>query len=134
MNLVEQIFRTAKALRNAQDRALKAQGLSIVQFEALNLLLTEGKPANFLAKKLEVDASNITGIIRRLRKAKLIQKCESDDKRQHCHRATEIGVQTAKNCQEALAKLQARFDSLNSTEILITQQTLGKLHEHANQP
>ncbi|HZP61194.1 MAG TPA: MarR family transcriptional regulator [Opitutaceae bacterium] len=79
MHLVLHVLSTAQALEKAGQRIFKPHGLTVAQFNVLNLLAArpEGMRASDLAKALVVDPSNITGLLKRLNRAGYLQELAS---------------------------------------------------------
>jgi DNA-binding MarR family transcriptional regulator len=70
MHLVLRVLATAQAMGKAGQRIFKSYGLTVAQFNVLNLLSDqpEGIHASALAKALIVDPSNITGLLNRMKR------------------------------------------------------------------
>jgi MarR family transcriptional regulator, organic hydroperoxide resistance regulator len=86
MNLVLQVLAAAQALEKAGQRIFRPHGLTTAKFNVLNLLSDQpgGLRASDLARALIVDRSNVTGLIKRMKKDGLLQEVETaHDRRQH---------------------------------------------------
>jgi DNA-binding MarR family transcriptional regulator len=86
MHLVLRVFTTARSLEKAASRVFKPLGLTTPQFNVLNLLSREplGMRASDLASALIVDPSNVTGLLKRMKKEGLLTELEnSHDRRQY---------------------------------------------------
>jgi DNA-binding MarR family transcriptional regulator len=86
MDLVLQVLATAQALEKAGQRIFRPHGLTSAKFNVLNLLSDQpaGMRASDLARALIVDRSNVTGLIKRMKKDALLQEVETaQDRRQH---------------------------------------------------
>ncbi len=86
MNLVLQVLAAAQALEKAGQRTFRPHGLTVAKFNVLNLLSDQpdGLRASDLAAALIVDRSNVTGLIKRMKKDGLLQEVETThDRRQH---------------------------------------------------
>ena len=86
MNLVLQVLATAQALEKAGQRTFRRHGLTVAKFNVLNLLADQpdGMRASDLAQALIVDRSNVTGLIKRMKKDGLLKEVETaHDRRQH---------------------------------------------------
>jgi len=86
MHLVLQVLAAAQALEKAGQRIFRSHGLTVAKFNVLNLLSDQpdGMRASDLARALIVDRSNVTGLIKRMKKDGLLQEVETaHDRRQH---------------------------------------------------
>jgi DNA-binding MarR family transcriptional regulator len=86
MNLVLQVISAAQAFEKAGQRIFRAHGLTVAKFNVLNLLSDQpdGMRASDLARALIVDRSNVTGLIKRMKKDGLLKEVETlQDRRQH---------------------------------------------------
>jgi len=79
MYLVLQVLATAQALEKAGQQIFRPHGLSVAQFNVLNLLSDqpEGMRASGLAEALVVDPSNITGLLNRMGRAGYLRELKS---------------------------------------------------------
>ncbi len=86
MHLVLQIITAAHAFEKAAVRVFRPHGLTPARFNVLNVLSRnpEGIRASDLASTLIVDPSNVTGLLKRMRKEGLVAELEnSGDRRQY---------------------------------------------------
>lgn len=86
MHLVLQVLTAAQAFEKTGQRLFKRHGLTLAQFNVLNLLADapEGRRASVLAQALIVDASNVTGLLKRMKADALVQEhANTADRRQH---------------------------------------------------
>ena len=79
MNLVLQVLATAQAMEKAGQKIFRPHGLTVAQFNVLNLLAgqTDGLRASELAKTLIVDPSNITGLLNRMNGAGYLKQIQN---------------------------------------------------------
>ena len=116
MTLVLQILATARALEKAGQRLFRPFGLSVAQFNVLNLLADHpaGRPASHLAEALLVDPSNVTGLLNRLvRAGHLEERANPQDGRQRVVALSPAGrrlwARAAAAYADQLAAFEARF-------------------------
>ena len=86
MHLVLQVLAAAQTFEKAGQRLFRPHGLTVAQFNVLNLLATEpdGMRASDLARALIVDPSNVTGLLKRMKTEGLLrERKNSTDRRQH---------------------------------------------------
>ena len=86
MHLVLQIVTAAHAFEKAAVRVFRPHGLTPARFNVLNVLSghPDGMRASDLASTLIVDPSNVTGLLKRMRKEGLVAELgNSADRRQH---------------------------------------------------
>jgi DNA-binding MarR family transcriptional regulator len=86
MHLVLRVLAAAQALEKSGQRIFRSHGLTVAKFNVLNLLSDQpdGMRASDLARALIVDRSNVTGLIKRMKKDGLLQEVETaHDRRQH---------------------------------------------------
>jgi len=79
MHLMLQVLATAQALEKAGQQLFRPHGLTVAQFNVLNLLSDQpdGMRASGLAGALVVDPSNVTGLLKRMNCAGLLQELAS---------------------------------------------------------
>jgi DNA-binding MarR family transcriptional regulator len=114
MHIVLQILATAQKVEKAGQRIFKPHGLSVAQFNALNLLSvqTEGMCASDIAAALVVDPSNITGLLNRMTRAGLLKELENPaDGRQ---RLVTLSAKGRRLWQQAYADYQEQLQSLDA--------------------
>lgn len=81
-----QILAAAAALEKAGQRTFRRHGLTVAQFNVLNLLADQpaGLRASDLAAALIVDRSNVTGLLKRMYRLGFLKAVDSvHDRRQH---------------------------------------------------
>jgi DNA-binding MarR family transcriptional regulator len=86
MHLVLRVLTTAQALEKAAHRIFKPRGLTPAQFNVLSLLAQQpdGMRASDLAGALIVDPSNVTGLLKRMKRENLLAELENThDRRQY---------------------------------------------------
>lgn len=86
MHLVLQIITAAHAFEKAAGRVFRPHGLTPARFNVLTVLSRNpaGMRASDLASTLIVDPSNVTGLLKRMRKEGLVAELEnSGDRRQY---------------------------------------------------
>ena len=86
MHLVLRVLTTAQALEKAAHRIFKPRGLTPAQFDVLSLLAQQpdGMRASDLAGALIVDPSNVTGLLKRMKRENLLAELENThDRRQY---------------------------------------------------
>jgi DNA-binding MarR family transcriptional regulator len=116
MHLVLQVLATAKALEKAGQRIFKPHGLTVAQFNVLNLLSDpeEGMRASDLADALIVDRSNVTGLLKRMNSAGyLIELANPNDGRQRIvtlsAKGRRLWKQTHTEYQQALDAIESKL-------------------------
>jgi len=128
MHLVIQVLATAQALRKTGERLFRAHGLTLAQFNVLNLLADqpEGMRASQLARALIVDASNVTGLLKRMQAEGLLRDCENTaDRRQHVVTLTSMGLKAWKAAnREYVQSLETVDSALSPAARRITEQAL----------
>ena len=113
MQLVLQVLAAAQALEKSGQRLFKPYGLSVPQFNVLNLLSDqrEGMRASDLARALIVDPSNVTGLLRRMhRDGYLRELANRADKRQHIVALSPKGRQAWQGADRAYRRALAVFE------------------------
>jgi DNA-binding MarR family transcriptional regulator len=86
MHLVLRILTAAGSIEKAAGRVFKPHGLTSAQFNVLNLLSRNpgGMRASDLASALIVDPSNVTGLLKRMKRDGLLAEMENTgDRRQY---------------------------------------------------
>jgi DNA-binding MarR family transcriptional regulator len=86
MHLVLRILTAARSVEKAAGRVFKPHGLTSAQFNVLNLLARSpgGMRASDLASALIVDPSNVTGLLKRMKREGLLAEIENPgDRRQY---------------------------------------------------
>lgn len=127
MHLVLQILAAAQAIEKAGQRIFKPHGLSVAQFNALNLLSdqADGMCASDIAAALVVDPSNITGLLNRMNRAGLLKELENpDDGRQ---RLVTLSAKGRRLWQLAYADYQQQLQRLDSILSATERKTVEKV-------
>jgi DNA-binding MarR family transcriptional regulator len=86
VHLVAQVLRAAQTFEKEAHRLFKPHGLSVAQFNVLIQLsrAPEGIRASDLARGLVVDPSNVTGLLKRMKRLGLVREVENTgDQRRH---------------------------------------------------
>jgi DNA-binding MarR family transcriptional regulator len=113
------------------DRQLFAQfNLTVRQYHLLNWLDRRGACSlTELAQLLLCDKSNVTGLVRRLTSARLIEKIPSADRRFTRVQLTGAGKKIHDEAQAALlASIEARFPRVSESEHAELQALLTLIH------
>jgi len=114
MQVALQIFQTAQGLEQAARRLLAPLGLTLAQFNVLNLLADQpdGMRGKDLAGALIVDPSNITGLLRRMARDGLVRNLpNAHDRRQRIVALTPAG---RRKWQKALGPYEANLRELST--------------------
>jgi DNA-binding MarR family transcriptional regulator len=131
MPLVLEVLAAAQAFEKAGQRLFKPHGLTLAQFNVLNLLAGEadGVRASDLARALIVDASNVTGLLKRMKAEGFLRECENtSDRRQHIVGLTAKGERVWKAAhREYLRSLDAVESTIRSADRKTTEQVLKKM-------
>jgi len=135
MHLVLRLLATAQALEKAAGRVFKPLGLTSAQFNVLNLLAMSprGMRASDLAAALIVDPSNVTGLLRRMKRVGLLEELENaGDRRQYIVGLSPKGRSAWRRAspqyERCLASLVAPF---SRAEISGAERVLESIHEAA---
>jgi len=85
MNIVLALLTTSRQVEKAGQRLFRPLGLTVAQFNVLNLLADEkeGLRAGDLAKALVVDPSNVTGLLSRMGEAGWLEDIASESDGRH---------------------------------------------------
>lgn len=132
-SLSHEVYRTLKyahqQLKKDLRRKLTTKGVTWPQFHALYHLNTEGVPVNELASELHCNASNITGLIDRMRENGWVYREHSKkDRRVWLIKLTEEGMDFKnKIFPEHLKNIQKRMQTLSQTELVTLKKLLNKL-------
>jgi DNA-binding MarR family transcriptional regulator len=114
MHIALQIFHTAQCLEQAARRTFAPHGLTLAQFNVLNLLSDQprGLCAKDLAGALIVDPSNITGLLRRMARDGLVRNLpNTTDRRQRIVALTPAG---RRKWRKALGSYEANLRELSA--------------------
>ena len=115
MYLALQVLAAAQALEKAGQRLFRPHGLTVAQFNVLNLLCDQpgGMRVTALSTALVVDPSNITGLLKRMKAEGLLKELESpQDRRQH---VVALSPRGQRKWRAAHAEYQARLESLEAS-------------------
>jgi MarR family 2-MHQ and catechol resistance regulon transcriptional repressor len=128
-----QVYRTLKytshQIKKDLRHKLKETGFTWTQFHALYHINKEGIPVNELAKELHCNASNITGLIDRMKKKELVYREHSEkDRRIWLVKLSENGSELKKNLfPEHLKNIEKRMSYLNKEELVTLKTLLDEL-------
>jgi DNA-binding MarR family transcriptional regulator len=135
MHLVLRLFATTQALEKAAGRVFRPLGLTSAQFNVLNLLAMspEGMRASDLASALIVDPSNVTGLLRRMRKEGLVAELENaGDRRQYIVGLSPKGRSVWRRANPLYERCLALLVApLPKAEIAAAERVLLSLHDAA---
>lgn len=135
MHLVLQVLATAWELDKAGQRLFKPHGLTVAQFNVLNLLADQpdGWRASDLAASLVVDPSNITGLLKRLSKAGyLTEVANLEDGRQRVVTLSAKGRRLWQRTEAGYRRaLDALTHAISPRERETVQTVLTRLAEQA---
>lgn len=115
------------------DRQLLSQFmLTVRQYHLLNWLHLRGQASlTELSQLLLCDKSNVTGIVRRLKKAALIEELAKVDRRFTTIRLTDAGQAVHQRASVALQQsIAKRFEGVNEAQHQHIQQLLTQFHGH----
>lgn len=131
MHLALHILAAAQAFEKSGQQLFKPHELTLAQFNILNLLAgeKEGLRASDLARALIVDASNVTGLLKRMKAAGFLREHENTgDRRQHIVGLTPKGqrIWQAAN-RDYLQTLDAVESTLSPADRKTTERVLSKL-------
>ncbi|MBX3066678.1 MAG: MarR family transcriptional regulator [Anaerolineae bacterium] len=106
--------------------------LTVRQYHLLNWLHHKGQASlTELANLLLCDKSNVTGIVRRLKAAKLIEEMPKSDRRFTTVRLTEAGDKVHQEATQLLEEsIAKRFAKVGAEEHAQIQHLLTDLHQH----
>lgn len=131
MHLVLQVLAAAQAFEKTGQQLFKPHGLTVAQFNVLNLLANEadGRRASDLARALIVDPSNVTGLLKRMKADGLLRERENlADRRQHVVQLAPKGRRAWQAANRDYARrLEASEAGLNSTDRKTTERVLQRL-------
>jgi DNA-binding MarR family transcriptional regulator len=118
------------------DRQLFSRfSLTVRQYHLLNWLEVRGQASlSQLANLLLCDKSNVTGIVRRLRAAGLIEDVPTTDRRFTTVRLTEAGREVHCRAKELLSRtIEARFTEVTDEQHKELQELLIFVHQRLRQ-
>ena len=131
MHPVLHILATAQALEKAGQRLFRPYGLTVAQFNVLNLLSDQpdGMRASDLARALVVDASNVTGLMKRMKAEGYLRERENPtDRRQHVVTLTPKGKRVWETAnQEYCSSLAAVVSTLSPAECKTMARVLQRI-------
>lgn len=125
--LINEVFLVGDDL---DRQILAAYSLTVRQYHLLNWLSRRGQASmTELAQLLLCDKSNVTGIVRRLKQARLIEELPKSDRRFTTVKLTPDGTATHRQAQHALDEsIINRFARITSSQ----HYELGKLLSHVH--
>jgi DNA-binding MarR family transcriptional regulator len=131
MHLILQVVATAQALEKAGQRMFKPHGLTVAQFNILNLLSdqTQGMRASHLSEALIVDRSNVTGLLKRMNSAGYLKELESpNDARQRIVTLSPKGRRLWQRTQaEYVRRLEAFESRIAAGDRRTTEKVLAEM-------
>jgi DNA-binding MarR family transcriptional regulator len=106
------LVRTADALLRQVDRVLKPYGLTSTQYNALRILrgAGEGATCSTIAEKLVTEDPDVTRLLDRMEKAKLIERTRSTADRRV------VLTSLTKRGRDLLTKLDPEIDALHAAQ------------------
>ena len=134
MHIALQVLTTAQALDKAAVRIFKPHGVTPAQFNVLALLSDQsgGMCASDIAEALIVDPSNVTGLVKRMKKDGLLAELDNPaDRRQRIVGLTgegrRIWESAGKDYERCLAALDTPLTraAVASAEKLLQQLVVG---------
>ena len=135
MHLVLRVMAAAQTFEKAAYRVFKPHGLTPARFNVLNLLSDqpEGMRASDLASALIVDPSNVTGLLKRMKKEGLLAELENaDDRRQYIVGLSAKGRKIWRNAHRDYEKcLVAVAAPLKQAECGVADRVLQALIDEA---
>jgi DNA-binding MarR family transcriptional regulator len=115
------------------DRQLFSNfSLTVRQYHLLNWLHKKGQASlTELANLLLCDKSNVTGIVKRLKSAKLIEELPKSDRRYTTVRLTEAGHQIHQQATTILEdSIAIRFANVRESDHVVLQKLLEMVYGH----
>jgi DNA-binding MarR family transcriptional regulator len=126
----------AQALEKAATRLFAPHGLTVAQFNVLNLLSdrADGMRASDLAKELIVDPSNVTGLLRRMTAKGWLTELDNEaDRRQRIVGLTAKGrVRWTKAQADYGVALDKIDGAMNERERVVFEKVLQRIADEAN--
>lgn len=125
---------SAKTLKNDLRKMIEKNGITWQQFHALYHIPAEGAPVNELAKKLNCNASNMTGLIDRMTENGWVyRKHSEEDRRVWLIMLTEEGAALRERLiPEHNENIHKRLSVLSTEELETMKQLLTKLKNNTN--
>ena len=131
MILVIQVLATAQAVTKAGQRLFRPHGLTVAKFNVLNLLSDQpaGMRASDLARGLIVDASNVTGLIKRMTAEGYLRPVTNvSDRRQHVVALSPKGLRVWRSAFEQYRRALEAFEAgLRPAERDATEKVLTRI-------
>ena len=135
MHLVLRVLATAQALEKAAHHIFKPHGLTPARFNVLALLAKNpaGMRASDLASALIVDPSNVTGLLKRMKKENLLAELENThDRRQYIVGLSPKGRAVWRRAHRKYEKcLAVLIAPLSGSENVTVEQVLQTLADGA---
>jgi DNA-binding MarR family transcriptional regulator len=131
--LIAEVLATADAFLREGPRLLKPHGLTVAQYNVLNVLAESGSPTGLsqreLSDELVVDRSNVTGLLDRMEIAGWVRRMDDlDDRRIYRVRLTTDGRRLWEKVAPRYAAVVKQVTrGLTERQTRDTLATLGKL-------
>lgn len=137
MHVVLEILLAARTFEKKAQVIFRPYGLTAAQFNVLNCLSDQpdGMRASDLARGLIVDRSNVTGMLKRMKKEGWLREIETErDRRQRVVGLSAKGLAVWTRCRHAYEQnLRAIESELTAEERLVCETALQKLAHKAAQ-
>jgi len=123
--------KTSRRLKAESRKKVEDYGITWPQFHALYHIGEQGTPAHELARELQCNASNMTGIIDRMAENGWVYRAHSrEDRRVWLVKLTEAGTKLkAEIFPRHQQFIEARMGVLNEDELLTLKNLLQKLKD-----
>lgn len=123
--------RTSNRLRDELRKKIEDHGITWPQFHALYHIGEQGIPANELARELQCNASNMTGLVDRMADSGWVYREHSkEDRRVWLIKLTEEGLRLKNEVQpQHRDNIRQRMGILSEAELLTLQELLTKLRD-----
>ena len=123
------IIAAGSVLRDKQNAILQAHGLSLQKYNILRILKggpKDGYPRSEIYDRMVEKAPDITRLIDRLEKAKLVKRIRPEnDRRQSVAQITENGLKKLKEIQPYISAYEKSIEKIFSNEDLETIKKLS---------
>ena len=121
--------RTSFSLKDELRKKIEEHGITWPQFHALFHIGEEGVPANELARELQCNASNMTGLIDRMSESGWVYREHSqEDRRVWLIKLTEAGKKLLAEVQpQHRRNIEERMSRLSEAELKTLAISLAKL-------
>ena len=131
LEVYKKLKRTSHDLKVDLKNKMRDTGYTWTQFHALYHIQKEGIRVNELAQELNCNASNITGLIDRMKEKELVYREHSQkDRRVWLVKLTEKGVKVKNRLlPQHLENIERRMNNLNKKELKTLKNLLEKLHK-----